>query len=144
MPWYLRRARAARRHAGRGAQSSQAGATARAARLCTRLSLAPAWVACCAALGYTAGTFTAGSAVPAALATCSTGQGTCMAGCAAMSGLAGVAEVGATAAAATATGTAAAGGVGAATYAAYGLMSAGAYVAVPVAGAAYLYYRVLG
>jgi hypothetical protein len=86
--------------------------------------------------------FTAGSHT--ALATCSSGQGTCMAGYAAMAGLAGVAEVGATAAAATATGTAAAGGVGAATYAAYGLLSAGAYVAVPVAGAAYLYYRVLG
>jgi hypothetical protein len=59
-----------------------------------------AWVACCAALGYTAGTYTAGSGVPAALATCSAGQGTCMAGCAAMAGLTGVAEVGATAAAA--------------------------------------------
>ena len=78
------------------------------------------------------------------LHSCSTGQGTCTAGCAAMAGLAGVAEVGATAAAATATGTAAAGGVGAATYVAYGLLSAGAYVAVPVAGAAYLYYRVRG
>ena len=75
-----------------------------------------AWVACCGALGYTAGTFTAGSGVPAALATCSTAQGTCMAACAAMAGLTGVAEVGATAAAATATGTAAAGSVGAATY----------------------------
>ena len=103
-----------------------------------------AWVACCAALGYTAGTVTAGSAVPAALATCSTGQGTCMAGCAAMAGLTGVAEVGATAAAATATGATAAGGVGAATYLAYGLASAGAYVTVPVAGAAYLYYRFRG
>ena len=103
-----------------------------------------AWVACCAALGYTAGTFTAGSGVPAALATCSTGQGTCMAGCAAMAGLAGVAEVGATAAAATATGAAAAGGVGAVGYVAYGLLYAGAYVAVPVAGAAYLLVRARG
>nr|CAH7728321.1 unnamed protein product [Callosobruchus chinensis] len=40
------------------------------------------YVACCAATGATAGTFTLGAGIPAALAACSVAQGACMALCA--------------------------------------------------------------
>eukprot|EP00392_Amoebophrya_sp_AT5.2_P003700 g3705.t1 len=43
-----------------------------------------AYVSCCAIAGATAGTFTLGIGVPAALAACSAAQGVCMAGCAGM------------------------------------------------------------
>ena len=67
-----------------------------------------------------------------------------MAGCAAMAGLAGVAEVFATAAAATATETRRSAASEPPHMWRTCLLSAGASVAVPVAGAAYLYYRVRG
>ncbi|CAH1962688.1 unnamed protein product [Acanthoscelides obtectus] len=41
-----------------------------------------AYVTCCTAAGTTAGTFTLGLGIPAALAGCSVIQGVCMAGCA--------------------------------------------------------------
>ena len=43
-----------------------------------------AYVACCTAAGATAGTFTLGLGIPAALAACSVAQGVCMTGCAGM------------------------------------------------------------
>jgi hypothetical protein len=84
---------------------------------------------------------TAGAGVPAALATCSTQQGMCMAACAAMAGITGVAEAGATAAAVgAAAGAAAAGGAAAVGY------GAAAYATAAAAGtyALSLLYGVAG
>jgi hypothetical protein len=104
-----------------------------------------AWVACCAALGYTAGTFTGGSALPAALATCSTQQGVCMAACAAMAGVAGVAEAATVTTAAAGVGAAATASYGALLYAAGGsVLAMGASVVVPVVSARYLYKKYRG
>lgn len=47
-----------------------------------------AYVACCASLGFVAGTFTLGAGTPAALAACSATQGACMAEAAATCGIA--------------------------------------------------------
>lgn len=101
-----------------------------------------AWVGCCAALGYTAGTFTMGGGVPAALASCSAAQGTCMMSCAAMTGLVGVATSVGTAAASTAVVSTVA-TAGAVSYATMAFVGAGAMYAAPATACyfAYKYFR---
>jgi hypothetical protein len=101
------------------------------------------WVTCCAALGFTAGTFTGGTALPAALASCSVNQGTCMAACAVTAGLAGAAEAGAAGAAVGGAGSVLAGvaGVVAAAMAAAG--SVAAYLGLVVKAAPTIPSRVI-
>jgi hypothetical protein len=95
------------------------------------------YVACCAAAGYTAGTFTLGAGVPAALTACSVNQGLCMTACAASAAAVGTAEVAAgTASLASGIATVGTAGYGLWSWLGYSAASGGAAAGTATAGTA--------